>query len=54
MDNVLPILLFALGGILVGGAVSMKRQGAPPAAVLVLGLMALLALAAGTLRLIYA
>ena len=53
MDNVLPILLFALGGILVGGAVSMRRQGAPTAAVLVLALMALLALAAGALRLIY-
>jgi hypothetical protein len=53
MSNVLPILLFALGGVLVGGAVSMRRQGAPTAAVLVLALMALLAIAAGTLRLIY-
>jgi hypothetical protein len=53
VTNVLPILLFALGGILVGGAVSMRRQGAPTAAVLVLALMALLALAAGTLRVVY-
>jgi hypothetical protein len=53
VNNVLPILLFALGGILVGGAISMRRQGAPTAAVAVLGLMALLAIAAGALRLIY-
>jgi hypothetical protein len=50
---VLPILLFALGGILVGGAVSMRRQGAPTAFVVLLGLMALMAVAAGSLRVIY-
>jgi hypothetical protein len=51
--SILPILLFALGGVLVGGALSMRRQGAPTAFVVVLGLMALMAVAAGSLRLIY-
>jgi hypothetical protein len=46
-------MLFALGGVLVGGAVSMRRQGAPTMAVLLLGLLALLAVAAGALRMIY-
>jgi hypothetical protein len=53
MGNVLPIVLFALGGILVGGAVSLRRQGAPTAAVALVGLLALLAVTAGALRLIY-
>jgi hypothetical protein len=53
VKNILPILLFALGGVLVGGTLSMRRQGAPKPFVAVLGLMALLALAAGTLRLVY-
>lgn len=53
MSGWLPILLFALGGILVGGAVAMRRQGAPTLAVVLLGLMALLAVAAGTLRMVY-
>jgi hypothetical protein len=53
VNNVLPIVLFALGGVLVGGALSMRRQGAPVPAVVLLGLMALMAVAAGTLRLVY-
>ena len=53
MNNVLPIVLFALGGVLVGGALSMRRQGAPMLAVVLLGLMALMAVAAGALRLVY-
>jgi len=53
VNNVLPIVLFALGGVLVGGALSMRRQGAPMLAVVLLGLMALMAVAAGALRLVY-
>ena len=48
----MPIVLFGLGGVLVGGAVAMRRQGAPGVAVVVLGLMALMAVAAGVLRLV--
>jgi hypothetical protein len=53
VNNLLPILLFALGGILVGGAIAMRRQGAPTALVVLLGLMALTAVAAGALRVVY-
>jgi hypothetical protein len=48
-----PVILFALGGVLVGGALSMRKQGAPTMVVVLLGLMALLAIAAGALRLVY-
>jgi hypothetical protein len=53
MGNILPVVLFALGGVLVGGAISLRRQGAPAFAVVLLGLFALMAVAAGALRLIY-
>ncbi len=53
MSSVLPIALFALGGVLLGGAWSLRRQGAPTTAVVVLGLMALLAVVAAVLRLVY-
>jgi hypothetical protein len=53
VGSVLPIALFALGGVLLGGAVSLRRQGAPLAAVAVLGLLAVLAVVAGVLRLVY-
>ena len=53
MSSVLPIALFALGGVLLGGAVSMRRQGAPVGAVAVLAALAVLAVAAGGLRLLY-
>jgi hypothetical protein len=53
MENILPVVLFALGGVLVGGAVSLRRQGAPVLAVVMLGLFALMAVVAGALRLIY-
>ena len=53
MSSVLPIVLFALGGVLVGGALSMRRQGAPLLAVVLLGLMALMAVAAAALRLAF-
>ena len=52
MNNVLPIALFALGGVLVGGAYSMRRQGASTAAVVLLTVLAVLAVVAGVLRLI--
>lgn len=41
MSSVLPVLLFALAGLLVGGAVSLYRQGTARGA----GLVALLAMA---------
>jgi hypothetical protein len=43
MRTVLPLLLFVLAGVLVGGAVSLYRQGA---ARRVTGLVAVLAMAA--------
>ena len=53
MTEWFPIILFALGGVLVGGAVSMRKQGAPTMAVELLGLLAVMAVAAGALRLVY-
>ncbi|MEH1011512.1 hypothetical protein V6U90_00045 [Micromonospora sp. CPCC 206060] len=52
MSSVLPVLLLALSGVLVGGAWSMHRQGAGRTAVLFVGLLALLAAAGGILWLI--
>jgi hypothetical protein len=52
-DAVLPIALFALAGVLVGGALSMRSQGAPRGALVVMAALALLALAGGALRLYY-
>jgi hypothetical protein len=49
----LPVALFALGGVLLGGAWSLRRQGAPVTAVVVLALMAVMALAAAVLRLFF-
>jgi hypothetical protein len=43
----LPVVLCALGGILLGGAWSLRGQGAKPAAVVVVALLGLLALAGG-------
>jgi hypothetical protein len=53
VSSVLPVMLFALGGVLLGGAWSLRRQGAPLAAALVLALLAVLALVAAVLRLVY-
>ena len=47
MSSILPVVLFGLGGILVGGAYSMRKQGAGTAPVVILGVFALLALASG-------
>ncbi|GIJ77750.1 hypothetical protein SAMN05443287_111154 [Micromonospora phaseoli] len=52
MSGVLPTLLLILAGVLVGGALSLHRQGAPRGAVVVTGLLALLATAAGVLWLL--
>lgn len=53
MSNALPIALLGLAGVLVGGAWSLRRQGAPGASVVVLALLAVMAAAAGVLRLLY-
>ncbi|MBE1492333.1 hypothetical protein [Plantactinospora soyae] len=52
MGAVLPVLLFALGGVLIGGAWSLHRQGAPRGALLIVGALALLATAGGVLYLV--
>ena len=45
--SVAPVLLFALAGILVGGVVSLVRQGATRFTIGAVALLALLAAAAG-------
>lgn len=52
MDRILPIVLFALAGALVGGIFSMHRQGAPRAAVGLVAVLALLATVGGVLWLL--
>ncbi|MER7168371.1 hypothetical protein ABT336_20180 [Micromonospora sp. NPDC000207] len=52
MDSVLPMLLLALGGVLVGGAWSLHRQGAPRSAVVIAGVLAVLATVGGVLYLL--
>ena len=49
MRTVLPILLLGLAGLLVGGAISLRRQGARWPVVVVVGLLAALATVAGVL-----
>jgi len=49
MSAILPVALFALAGVLVGGAWSMHRQGAGRAVVVLMGALALLAAAGGVL-----
>ncbi|GIJ51889.1 hypothetical protein Val02_87750 [Virgisporangium aliadipatigenens] len=49
--SVFPIVLFGLAGVLLGGAWSLKRQGAPITASALLGVLAVMAAAAGVLRL---
>ena len=53
MSSVLPVALMALGGVLLGGAASLRRQGAPMSAVIVLAVLAVLAVAAALLRLFF-
>ncbi|MEU8285868.1 hypothetical protein AB0C01_16190 [Micromonospora sp. NPDC048905] len=52
MNRFLPTLLLILAGVLVGGTWSLHRQGAPKVAVLVTGVLAVLATVAGVLRLL--
>jgi hypothetical protein len=52
MASVLPVLLLALAGLLVGGAVSLYRQGASRGAVGVLGVLGVVAAAGGILWLV--
>lgn len=52
MGSFLPIVLFALGGVLVGGAYSMRSQGAPKPLVVAMVVAAVLSVAGGVLWLI--
>jgi len=52
MSTVLPLLLFALAGILVGGAVSLYRQGAARGTTGLVALLAIASLAGGILWLL--
>ena len=52
MSSVVPILLLGLGGILVGGVISLSRQGATKFSIGLVAVLALLALAGGVLWLI--
>jgi hypothetical protein len=52
MRTLLPVALMALAGVLVGGAWSLYRQGAPRANVAVLGVLGAMALAGGILWLL--
>jgi|HigsolmetaAR201D_1030396.scaffolds.fasta_scaffold36749_2 hypothetical protein len=49
MGTVLPIALFALGGVLIGGAWSLYRQGAPRGALWLVAVLAVLATTGGVL-----
>lgn len=49
MSTLLPVLLFGLSGVLLGGAWSMHRQGAGRAAVGLMAALAGVALAGGIL-----
>jgi hypothetical protein len=52
VSTVLPILLVALAGLLLGGAISLHRQGASRGAVGVVAVLAALAAAGGVLWLL--
>ena len=47
MQSILPVLLFALGGVLVGGAYSIRSQGGPKAVTIGFVVLAVLAVAGG-------
>jgi uncharacterized protein YhhL (DUF1145 family) len=53
VTGVLTVVLFALGGVLIGGAWSMRQQGASKYAVMLFGVMAVMSVTAGALRLVY-
>jgi hypothetical protein len=52
VKSALPIVLFGLGGLLLGGVISMRQQGVGKLGQGLLGLFALLAVAGGVLWLI--
>ena len=52
MSSVAPVALFALGGVLAGGAWSMHKQGAARGAIGVVAVLAALAVGGGLLWLI--
>jgi hypothetical protein len=52
VKTLLPILLLGLAGVLVGGSVSMRQQGAGRVPIIVLGLLAVIAAVAGVLWLV--
>jgi hypothetical protein len=52
VSSVVPIVLLGLGGILVGGVISLARQGATRFSIGLVAALALLALAGGVLWLI--
>ncbi|MEJ3747746.1 hypothetical protein WEI85_31195 [Actinomycetes bacterium KLBMP 9797] len=52
MSSLLPVAMFALAGVLVGGAWSMHKQGAGRAAIGLVGVLAALAAAGGVLWLL--
>ncbi|UQU68788.1 hypothetical protein COUCH_29560 [Couchioplanes caeruleus] len=52
MNSIVPVLLLAVAGMLVGGVVSLARQGATKFSIGVVAVLALLALAGGVLWLL--
>jgi hypothetical protein len=52
MSSILPVAMFALAGVLVGGAWSMHKQGAGRGAIGLVGALAVLAAVGGVLWLI--
>jgi hypothetical protein len=49
VSSLLPILLLGVAGLLVGGAISMRRQGAGVVPVTVLGVLGTVSAVAGVL-----
>ena len=52
MKSVLPILLFALGGVLVGGVISLRQQRKGIVPLAIVGTLAVVAVAGGVLWLV--
>ena len=50
--SIVPVLLFGLSGLLLGGVISLSRQGATRFSIGLVGALALLSLAAGVAWLI--
>jgi hypothetical protein len=49
VKSMLPVVLIALGGLLIGGVISIRQQGAGKLAQGLLGVLALLSVAGGVL-----